>query len=221
MPSSHSPTALARLKSSLLTRGAGRTAILIAEQYIFRRTRAFVFYRVMESDRPQNPAFTYKMVRPEEVGLLSVFSGYYKTAVFSGILEEGDFLFIALDGTTPVSFIWFSRKPRRRPPYSFFRIQNSQVWCVDFITLPTHSNEFVTESLLHYSDKFLMNLGFNEMLAVASEEDLPRLRFLTRSHPRSVQYFVFTRIFWFILFRRELNARQRCTLLIRTLLHPV
>jgi len=166
-----------RFGKSVSARGFFRTCKILLEHSFFSRSREFVLYRLMRPEGPLNPAFEYRIARPDDLVSLDVFSDIYDRKVFAKIFEEGDYLFLALEGNKPIAFQWLSRQSRTWPPYSFFRLQNTQVWVVDVYTLPECRRLRVASSLRTYRDRFLTNLGFTEVLVPISEDNFASLNF--------------------------------------------
>jgi hypothetical protein len=196
-------------RNSVSSRGLFRSCSILLEHCFFSRSREFVLYRLMRTDGPLNPAFNYRIAQPADLASLDVFNAIYDRKDFAKIFNDGDFLFLALDGNTPIAFQWLSRQSRTRPPYSYFRLHNNQVWVVDLFTLPTYRRLRVASSLRTYRDRFLTDLGYTEVLVPISEDNFASLNFIERATPGAVHYFTFTRILWFTMFRREHNAKNR------------
>ena len=176
--------------------------------YVFLYEKRYVFYRQIKlGDCPSKNTFSYRLTTREDIHAMAVFEPHHTRSEFLKWLDRDCWIFVAFDGSRPISFQCISRTAGSRPPLSWIPLTNEQLWVVDTFTLPEYRRRHVTSNLKDYRDRAVAEWGCREIVSSVLEANTPSLALAYRRNPDLIQRFTFMQVFLFRRMWMEKEAR--------------
>lgn len=191
-------------------RGFRQTIAAIIESYGIAYRRWYVFYKpiALPATSKSDDGITFRIATIEDVDSLAVFEPYCRLSEFRHYLENNVWVFLALDGNQPVAYNVVSRRSPTRPPLSWIKLENNQLFGMDIYTLPEHRKREAARRLMAHRNRLLREWGYDETISTVREKNLPSLRLLSKPTARVVQRLTYLRFLWFSRTWVEADARQ-------------
>jgi hypothetical protein len=170
-----------------------------SENYLFAYRRLYLFYRVLPSSLSPGlgDEFCCRVATLKDIDCLTAFEPYRHPEEFREWLQEGAWVFLALDGERPVAFHAVSPRAPRSRAFSSFELSAKQVWTVDIYTLPEYRRRHVATRLRGFRNLSLREWGFEEIVSHAREDNIPSLVYSSAgSDVRLVQRLTYLRLLW-------------------------